>query len=32
LITGRINYGRGNLRVGVYVNKDMEKKLEELRE
>jgi len=33
LITGRINYSRGNLRVvGVYVNKDMERKLEELRE
>jgi len=33
LITGRINYGRGNLRVvGVYVNKDMERKLEELKE
>jgi len=33
LITGRVKYGSGELRVvGVYVNKDMESKLEELRE
>jgi len=33
LIARRINYGKGDLRVvGVYVNKDMERKLEGLKE
>jgi len=33
LITGRVKYGKDNLRVvGVYVNKDLAGKLEEMRE
>jgi len=32
LITGRVRNGREILKVGVYINKDMKKKLEDLRE
>jgi len=32
-MVGRIKYGKGGLRiVGVYLNRDMKKKLEELKE
>jgi len=33
IMVGRIKYGKGSLRIiGIYVNGDVEKKLEELRE
>jgi len=33
IMVGRIKYGKGSLRIiGVYVNEDMKKKLEELKE
>jgi len=32
IMVGRIKYGKGSLKIGVYMNGDMKKKLEELKE